>query len=234
MTDQVAITGQTNTYRALADGRIRLTVDIDPEYRVAVAQSFGEVGTGVAIALLNQQRDRQQRITQNAKGPYGEQAKELKLSGFFRIPDVWRAIGKDEEFLAWLRTKECAAKELLRPRVPVLVFPSPQVRSIPCDGDIVAAHIRRIANGAGTGIKPPFSALPLCNNHHMLQHQKGEGALGGKEWFDQQRIKYVEQWAWETLKAALGYESFADINPRIIYDWAQPHDLIKYLPSSYK
>src|SRR6185312_5446276 len=216
MNDQAAITGQTNTYRALADGRIRITIDIDQEHRVAVAQAFGEVGLPVAIARLNAQTDREQRLASNAKTLYGDQARELKLSGFFRIPNVWQAIGTDEEFLAWLRTRDCAFKNLFV-----------------CDGDIVAAHVRRVANGAGTGIKPKVSAISMCSGHHMLQHNKGESALGGKEIFDRKRIEAVEQWAWDTLKSKLGYESFAEMPPIALTSWANERDLVKHLPACY-
>jgi hypothetical protein len=222
MTEAIAVTGQTNTYRTLADGRIRMTLDIDSDYRVAVAQHFGETGTGVALALLNTAVDKEQRLEANGAKyrDYGEQARELKLSGFFRMPDVWRAIGTDKEFLLWLRNKPCAAGV-------------PEPNNV-CEGDIVAAHVRRIADGAGIGIKPQHAAIPLCNKHHMLQHQKGEGALGGKEWFDEQRIKHVEKWAWECLKTQLGYDSFKHVPPVELLAWAQSKGVEKYLPACYK
>ena len=97
--------------------------------------------------------------------PFGKQASELYRTGFFYAPAVLEAIGTDAEFLLWLRSQPCAAKHLGD-----------------CDGDIVAAHVRRIANGAGTGIKPDnYSAIPLCHKHHALQHQNGESALAPAE-----------------------------------------------------
>lgn len=43
-----------------------------------------------------------------------------------------------------------------------------------CEGDVVAHHIRSVAAGAGTGIKPGDEWLvPLCHKHHMEGHDKG-------------------------------------------------------------
>lgn len=95
--------------------------------------------------------------------PYGAKTALLHKAGFFLNPMVLKHIGSDAQFLEWIRTQPCAASHLGD-----------------CEGDVVAAHVRRIANGAGMGIKPDnYSAIPLCHKHHMLQHQKGESALVG-------------------------------------------------------
>lgn len=98
---------------------------------------------------------------ESKKKPYGEYARELHRLGWWWQPGVLEAIGTDAQFLEWIRRQPCAAAHLGG-----------------CDGDVVAAHVRRIANGAGTGIKPNnYSAIPLCHKHHALQHQHGESAL---------------------------------------------------------
>jgi hypothetical protein len=219
MSEPIAVTGQTGTFRQLADGRVFATFVIDPEKVVTFAQYFCEQGQPVAIALLNAEMDRERRLVSKAsenKSEYGEQAKELKLNGFFRRPDVWKAVGSDDCFLLWLRSKPCAAKRMGK-----------------CGGDIVAAHVRRIANGAGTARKPEHSAIALCHEHHTLQHAKGEDALGGEAWFDVQRIKHVEEWAWVMLKEQLGYESFAQVPPSVLCDWAIDKGVVKFLPECY-
>ena len=156
---------------------------------------------------------------------YGEQARALKLSGFCRSPDVWRALGTDDEFLAWLRTQPCAT-----PGPAPFIDPP-----VYCGGDVVAAHVRRIANGAGMGAKPKdFSAIPLCDNHHRLQHQHGESALGGKEWFDRQRIQHVETWAWHRLRHILGVESLRDASPARVRAWAESKGVGHLLPREYR
>lgn len=56
-----------------------------------------------------------------------------------------------------------------------------------------AAHIRRASN-SGTGIKPLFSAIPLCHACHSKQHQHGETALMPKEMWDFMATKYLKLW----------------------------------------
>lgn len=137
------------------------------------------------------------------KSLYGQQAKELRLSSFFRRPEVWRAVGTDQEFLDWLKTQDCCAAKNYH------------------NGDIVAAHVRRVANGSGTGIKPEYSAIPLCDEHHQLQHQKGESAVAPREWWDKKRIEHLQKWCWETLKTKLGYTSWSDVPPWELLTWAE-------------
>jgi hypothetical protein len=223
----IIIRGQVHGYKLLANGKSRFTIDVDTEDRVKLAEHFWEQGRPVGVALLNEEVDRQQTLKVNAQkfSPYGEQAKTLKQSGFFRRPDVWIAVGKDAEFLLWLRNKDCAVISLLKEGAMMSA----------CCGDVVAAHVRRIAASAGMARKPEFSAIPLCHEHHTQQHNHSESHFpGGKEWFDQQRIKHVEAWAWETLKKALGFDSWKEVPPRKLYEWAETKELERYLPDCYK
>jgi hypothetical protein len=140
--------------------------------------------------------------------PFGQQARELKLSGFFRSPDVWKQVGSDTEFLDWIRRQpDCCASK---------VDPNE-----PCAGIIVAAHVRRVADGSGMGIKPPYSAIPLCEIHHANQHAQGESSVGPREWWDKQRIHWVSSWAWEELKHQLGYGSWSQVPPKVLLAWAE-------------
>src|ERR1700722_7008044 len=54
------------------------------------------------------------------------------------------------------------------------------------EGRCVAAHVRR-AGESGTGYKGEYSCVPMTQAEHLQQHQKGESAFGGKEFFDGQR-----------------------------------------------
>lgn len=149
--------------------------------------------------------------------PYGELAKKLRLSRFFFTPRVWAALAADLKFLAWLPTRKCCAKS-----------------NQPCAGDVVAAHTRRIALGAGVGIKPIYSAVPLCHMHHCIQHGIGESAIGGKEYIDRERIKFLGIWAWHQLKQTLNYHSMAEVPPEVIYRWASAKRVEQYLPAEYQ
>ena len=150
--------------------------------------------------------------------PYGDAAAALRRSGFFRAPAVWRAVGKDDEFLAWLRLQRCANPACKDPW-----------------RDVEAAHVRRVADGAGTNLKPVYSAISLCKPCHALQHSQGEGAIaGGREWFDRQRIEHLESWCWEKLKTVLGHKHWNEVPPVALYRWAERHAVTQYLPSQYR
>lgn len=156
--------------------------------------------------------------------PYGKEASELYRLGFFLNPNVLETIGTDEEFRVWLIHLRCAVEASVGLSVDVGR----------CEGDVVAAHVRRVALGAGGAIKPPYSAIPLCHHHHTLQHQQGESALGGKEWFDKQRAKYVTEWASHRLAQHLGAESMGHVPPDTLRAWGAIHDLTNALPRVYR
>jgi hypothetical protein len=90
---------------------------------------------------------------------------------------------------------------------------------------VVAAHVRRIADGAGVGVKPEYAAIPLCDAHHRAQHQHGESRIAPREVWDEVRMRTVESWAWERLKAQLGVQSMADADPAAVRQWGESHHL---------
>ena len=153
--------------------------------------------------------------------PFGKQASELYRIGFFFNSKIMEAVGTDQEFLDWLKTQPCCANPSLS---------SPSHHHIH-DGDIVPAHVRRIAAGAGTAIKPLYSAVPLCDHHHKLQHQHGESVLGGKDWFDQQRAKHLSRWMAEKCfrMPSMGY-----VQPMSLQVWAKARGLEHFLPEVYR
>jgi len=202
-----AIAGVRKAVKELVDGTLRIQIDIEPRDKAAFHRLFPEIDTPVAIAPIQL---KPQAVT------WGQEAATLVQSGFFRMPAVWREVAADAVFLRWLLDQPCAVKSML------------------CQGDVVAAHVRRIENGAGTGIKPEYSAIPLCHLHHTAQHNHGEGAIGDPSFWAQQRIKYVSQWAWEALKYQLGYESWREVPPHELAAWASKHGVYEHLPECYK
>lgn len=191
--------------KEMADGTLRVQVDVEPNDRRLFLDMFPENGDPMAVARLSdeaiiahqQGRAFAQVEQKPGKGTEGQFAKWLVQSGFFRKPDVWRWLGSDGDFLDWLKEQDCA-------------YHSAPDRH---DGDVVPAHVRRIADGAGTAIKPEYSAIPLCNKHHLQQHQHGEAHLGGKEWFDRQRIVWIEKWGRLQLKEKAGIDSLTKLTP---------------------
>lgn len=181
------------------------------------AKTAGMLIACKATVVAHDEGDQLAATTKQQKGIYGEQAKVLRQSGFFRSPDVWRLLGTDADYLEWLKLQKCAVRKMGN-----------------CNGQVVPAHVRRVANGAGTGIKPDYSAIPMCDGHHQIQHAKGESAVGGRSFFEAQKIKYVEMWAWSRMKAILDVESFTDVAPATLIEWAVRNDVDRYLPASYK
>lgn len=205
MTDVVS--GTRRAMKELVDGTIRVQIDIDPQHRKDFLRLFGEIDMPVAIAPLAPGFEQP-----DVGHDYGQKAKILKQSSFFRTPEVWAAVGPDVEFTGYLRGRPCAY----------------------CGNEpSEVAHVRRVANGAGTGVKPPYSAIPLCHQHHAEQHQRGESALGGKDWFDRKLIEYLENWCWESLKQQFGYESWKFIPPHVLHEWAIKHGVEQYVPDTY-
>lgn len=190
--------------------------------------------------------------TKPHKGPYGEEAKALHISGFFRAPPVWPLLGTDEDYHAWLRRRRCRVcggqdyAEVYQGEQGVLI----------CD----VAHVRRSGTAddpqaSGTAHKGAYSAVSLCHAHHLLQHRSESEAFlaalekrnksddGGaatlayraREWFDLQALRQLEEWGHRQLIEVLGHdpemESLSAIHPKEIADWAVANDVAVLLPA---
>jgi len=199
-----------------------------------IAQFFGENGDDSdKIAALSLSNFLDMRLTfcvryiqdpagkdmKKAKGPYSEAASLLWRSSFFATPDVWVKTGTDKEFLAWVITRPCCiSKEYGNHK-----------------GDIVPMHVRRVANGSGTSIKPEYSAIAGCWFHHnAMQHQSGESAVGGRDFFDRQRIQHLRLWGWQCLVSLNKAESMTFVPPEFVYSWAVANSVDQYLPLQYR
>lgn len=210
-----AVMGTTYNGRILEDGSMELLIIVRPESVNRVSHRLAEMGTNVGLVEL-------------AYNPakWGDLARELRLSGFWGWPLVWKAIGTDQEYQAWVRQQRCA-----RTRQPGSEY-----------DPIVFAHVRRVADGSGTSAKPLYAGIPLLNSLHQRQHQRGESDVHpkGKNWFDEQRMKHVREWAWQTLKIRIAkqegreYEHWSQIPPVALLKWAAEHNVDQYLPKSYK
>lgn len=205
MSDEVqALIVTRRPAKEMADGTLRVQIDVEPNDRKTFLELFPDNGDPIAVARLDPEAVRRHQNQtafaepeKKTKGDHGQFAKWLVQSGFFRRPDVWKFLGTDEEFLDWLKEQDCCYHD------------APDRH----DGQTVPAHVRRIADGAGTGIKPEYSAVPLCNKHHLQQHQHGESHLGGKEWFDRQRIIWIEKWCRERLRTLSGVDTLTKLSP---------------------
>jgi hypothetical protein len=159
MTDAIIVTVDSVRSRASTQETL-LTLAVPQEHAPMIAKFLGMIHQHVAVAFAEVEEGAPKKTDEKETKPFGKFAAELYRIGWFFNQKVLEAIGTDEEYLVWLRSQPCAASHLGD-----------------CEGDVVAAHVRRIANGAGTGIKPTFSAIPLCSKHHALQHSAGESAI---------------------------------------------------------
>lgn len=73
------------------------------------------------------------------------------------------------------------------------------------EGRNIACHVRRLNKGSGIAIKPPYSAVPMTNEQHLLQGKSErlclEKYLGVKwddeksaSWFERQADEYLKMW----------------------------------------
>ncbi len=219
-----AIVFTTHTLKTLVDSTVRLTIDVEPTHAIDVMRMFGKKGTPGAMTLLNpavaKQQQRDEFIADSA--PYGKEANALHRTGFFRNLEVWRAVGTDEAFRAWLRTQPC--------------------RKCQAEAPSVAAHVRSVAAGSGTGIKPDYHAIALCDHHHNhVQHDKGICSLTGKsdkyearEVLNLWAVEAVAAWSKMTIKARLCYEHLNEIPPVDLFAWAERSGIERYLPEEYR
>lgn len=208
--------------REYADGSLAVRIVIAPPDKQAFMKLLPDVDLPIFIARETPD-SAQKAMQEEALQTYGDHAQELRLhSDWMGNPKVWVYIGSDAEYLEWCRDQKCAHCSRA-PRWEMDTF----VRS-------EAAHVRRVANGAGEAIKPPYSAIPLCNGCHNAQHQRGEDAIGGKAKVDKMRLERVKQWAWERMRVIFDVESMREVAPATLLAWAQHRGIERHLPLSYR
>ena len=199
-----------------------LKLQLLPEHMDAIR---GRRGDMVDIVIAEPPAPQCEPITAKpkatGKGEHGKAWALLYKSGWWRCPDVWPLLGTDAEYQAWCRAQPCVAPD----------------HSTVCAGDIVAAHVRRISLGAGTGIKPQYATIPLCDKHHKEQHQHGEDAIGGKEYVDRALEQHRTEWLRQSIREMFAVESCSQIEPGRFGRWvAEQADGLAWasLPKEFK
>jgi hypothetical protein len=146
-----------------------------------------------------------------------------RASLILRDAELWRhrewcaALGTDADFQAYAKRWGCC--EAGR---------SPS----PCVGDVVYAHVRRVHRGSGTGIKPRFSGVGLCDFHHRQQHQHGESALTMD--MEEQADHLLKAWCNLQLSMLFRAPTLRDINPRELMEWATAVSIDYLIPREYR
>lgn len=204
------------------DGSLAVRVLIAPPDKQTFMKLLPDVNLPIFIAAETMD-SAQSGLQEETIQTFGEHAQALMLhSDWMGNPKVWEQIGTDDDYLKWCREQKCAHCSKA-PRWEMDTF-------MPSE----AAHVRRVANGAGTAIKPPYSAIPLCSGCHRDQHQRGEDAIGGKDKVDRMRLDHVKRWAWETMREIFDVESMREANPADVLAWAKSRGIERYLPLSYR
>ncbi|HKJ86911.1 MAG TPA: hypothetical protein VKA48_00120, partial [Gammaproteobacteria bacterium] len=158
--------------------------------------------------------------------------------GSLRAPPVLEALGSDQEYQAWARTQPCVV-----------------CGGYDYDPDTGVqqnefAHVRR-ANNSGTSLKPEWSGVPMCHQHHHVQHNQGEVAAyleqpgfpegdaevavdTVKDWFNSEVSEHLERWAHEKMRSLFEVDHLKHVPPEQIADWFHHHDLAPYLPRRFE
>jgi hypothetical protein len=149
---------------------------------------------------------------------FGHYYQALHKTGWFYSPRVIAAAGTDAAFLNFIRQQRC-------------VYCGSDQNP---DNPVEAAHVRRVANGAGMGIKPEYSAIPLCHVHHALQHSQGESALGDSDWYDRQLAETKKAFVQRELRAIFKVESMREVPPANFANWAEAVGIADTLPAALR
>lgn len=249
MTDTAitAISGTRRQIRELVDGTIEVKLHIDPRFKAEFHRLFPEIDMPVALAPLQPDFESGQAVPEKEKAvreekPYGKQASLLYKVGFFLNPKVLAAIGSDSEYLEWVRQQPCAITGEFDYNKDEATGETRER----CE----AAHYRSIEGGAGTGIKPQYSAIPLLRQWHMAQTADGyavfvgrlrnrpgmmDAETAGRIWMEKKSHEYLEKWA--SHKLAQDYftqRSIGYVNPRDLRKWADEHGVYHWLPQGYR
>jgi hypothetical protein len=213
-----------------ADGSLAVKIIIEPRNKRRFMELWPDPGLRGAMVRLIEDHEKgkvtaptRAATPRTAHGEFGMQAKALRLHiNWMCNPRVWQAFGEDGNYLEWCKHQPCAYCK----KAPYWDG-NTEILSDP-------AHVRRIANGAGEALKPPFSAIPLCHDDHLRQHNDGESALGGKEWFDKQRIDHVRQWLWLAMKDMFAVDSMSKLQPELLLTYAEEAGIEQFLPDCYR
>ncbi len=228
-----AVQATVSKYMSLADGTLRIQVDIHQRDTRQALELLAEVGRVVAIAGLTEsletlaylfteedklQDDTPKYLENEGDNQAGKLMQALYRGGWFHAPKVLEALGKDAEFLQFTRAQGvcwcCSAFE-------------------DEGASIVAAHYRKVSSGAGTGVKPPYSAIPLCSRCHDKQHQHGYAVLGTNDWWEAKVAEMRQRWGHERMRAIFETESMTAIPAKWIVEWALEHELNAHIPKEF-
>lgn len=240
MTEFIGLFGRVADVKAVKSlGVCRVVVEVPIEQHKAVTNGFWDADVLVTLSDGKQaygvaKADTPSENDETACEDYGHYYQALYKSGFFNNPQLWRLIGSDDDYQAWARKQQSC-----------LSGRADWVETLG-ESRCEFAHVRRVAVGSGTGIKPEYSGVPLTHEEHALQHQIGElGVLQhyGKNvftpseaeaWFEKKAAENRTSWIKSRLYEVFGVESLKDVPPADFAAWAKQGGLYHALPAAFK
>lgn len=102
-----AVSGSTTTIKTLADGTLRVSIDIEPRDAQSAFAMFGSPGTSVALARITPEAavaDMREKATATEED-YGHHYTALYMRGFFHNPRVAQAFGANMDMTPEARTE---------------------------------------------------------------------------------------------------------------------------------
>ncbi|WP_153716986.1 hypothetical protein [Eikenella corrodens] len=212
-------------------GVCRLVVEVPIEQHKAVTNGFWDADVLVTLSDAKQAYGvaEADKPEQEELADYGHYYQALYKSGFFHNPALWRWAGTDGEYQDYVRA------------LPSCVSGRQDYDADSGRMRCEYAHVRRVSAGAGTGVKPEYSGVPLTHEEHALQHCAGESALlggaykdGRLDWFQKKAAEYRTAWIKSVLYAHFGVESLKEVPPQQFAQWAQECGMYPALPAVFK
>ena len=222
-----AIQAITRNLRTLTDGTVRLQIDIEPNDAVVAMTLFGCPSTPVALAQLSQEFAIEDQRAKTIASEQGLLAKALHRSSFLRRAEVAQVLGSDDLFQKWVRQKPCVVSG--------------------AETEIEFSHVRRLNRGAGMGIKPRFSGVPMHRDIHRNQHQHGEHEMlkkylgqaslrqeDAKQRLEDKSSRYLMEWCKERLKKKFNVKSTTELDYKKLCLWSEDNGIFNLLPDEIK
>lgn len=259
-----ALQATVTKFFSLADGTLRIQVDIHHRDSHEALSLLCEVGAQVVVARLVEEQTEQQRYDSVTTTGSGRQVAEehqpscIAEENWMAAEAAKKTEGKPEKdplvgtiMAHFYRTGFFQSPKVLKTlgldaeflqwlRLQVCWHCGKQDSSAGDDGGpqvfyVQAAHVRRIAAGSGTSRKPPYSAIPLCSTCHGIQHAVGESGLAPSEWWELQAAKAREEWGHMKLRDKFGAASItSSVSLEVLYRWLTSNDLLNYLPAKVR
>jgi hypothetical protein len=249
-----ALQATVTKFFSLADGTLRIQIDIHHRDSTEALRLLCEVGAQVAVARLVD--DKPLTATDIANNPPDSEGIRAAQEAFI-APIVDKAV----EILEASAGKDPLVGTIMSHFYRTGFFQSPKVlKTLGLDAELLqwlrgqvcwhcgkqdrgedgqfyvqAAHVRRIAAGSGTSRKPPYSAIPLCSTCHGIQHAVGESGLAPSEWWESNAAKAREEWGHMKLREAFATDSIsANVAVDDLWTWLRSNDLLNYVPAKVR